>query len=74
MVPFIWNFQKFKIDLVNVRDFPPIFYRETTVDAVKKRFIQEIDRRKFEDLMDGWFGSDVFGEIKSYVNYDGIFP
>jgi hypothetical protein len=74
MVPFVYRFQLFRTDLVDLKNFPGVFYDVRVVRELHRRFIADVEKQRFERFLDNRFGDDIMKYIKGYIeNYDEIF-
>ena len=65
--PFVYRFQSLRVDIIDVKHFPGVFYEMPTLRELHRRFVLEIDRRTVDTYMDAKFGRDMVREIYSYV-------
>lgn len=74
MLPLVYRFQLFRTDIVDLKNFPGVFYDVRVVREVHRRFIADVEKQKVEEFLDSKFGVDIMKYIKGYVdNYDEIF-
>ena len=66
LAPSVWKFQSVRADIVNIQDFPAIFYSIDTIREIQARFVADIDIRAVDRFFDRKFGRDILREIKSY--------
>jgi hypothetical protein len=67
--PSVSQFQLFRTDIVDLKDFPSVFYHPTAVvREIHRRFNAEIDRRDFEDQLETRLGLDMLREIRGYLD------
>ena len=70
--PVVYKFQSLRVDIVDIKHFPGIFYEISTIRELHKRFVHDIDTKAVDKWLDIRFGRDMVREIKSYI--DGIYP
>ncbi len=66
LAPSVWKFQSVRADIVNITDFPAIFYSIDTIREIQTRFVDDIDTRAVDKFLDRKFGRDILREIRSY--------
>lgn len=67
LIPLVGEFQLFRTDVVNLTNFPPIFYEIDTIKELHKRFVHEVDDRLLDKTLDQLFGADVALLTKSFL-------
>lgn len=67
LAPFVYRFQSLRVDVIDIRHFPGVFYELPTLRELHRRFVLEVDRRIVATYMDAKFGRDMVREIYSYV-------
>jgi hypothetical protein len=65
--PVVYSFQSLRVDIIDIKHFPGIFYEKPTIQELHNRFVRDIDTRAVEKYMDAKFGRDMVGEIKSFL-------
>jgi hypothetical protein len=66
--PAVSQFQLFRTDIVDLKEFPAVFYHPTAVvREIHRRFNAERDRRDFEDYLETRLGLDMLREVRGYV-------
>lgn len=67
LAPLVSQFQLFRTDIVDLKEFPIEFYQPVVVKEIHRRFNAELDRRHFEDFIIGKLGHDMLRYIQEYV-------
>lgn len=67
LIPAVSQFQLFRTDIVDLKEFPIEFYHPVVVKEIHRRFNAELDRKAFEDLLETRLGQDMLRYIRDYV-------
>jgi hypothetical protein len=67
LAPLVSQFQLFRTDVVDLKEFPIEFYHPAVVKEIHRRFNAELDRKAFEDRLETRLGIDMLRYIQGYV-------
>lgn len=67
LAPAVSQFQLFRTDIVDLKEFPIEFYHPAVVKEIHRRFNAELDRKAFEDQIETRLGQDMLRYIRGYV-------